>query len=222
MGEVEKTVGQLLVSNLGLVAIIILFILSCLFKIVKKEIDPLGALITWIGKKFTKDVRKDVATLQQETHSKFDEIKKDRAAKIEELKRDYNHQIKELRDDLDGFEKRTDSSITEMKKGTAKNCEELKKRMTEMEEKHQRSNDMQTVQTIRSHILDFANSCFNKRRHTKREFENVIEENAKYEELVKKYKIKNDVYKEDYEFILKIYHRCQEEGSFLQESDADA
>ena len=141
------------------------------------------------------------------------------ADKIEELKTDYNDKIAELRTDLDGFEKKTSKDIGEIKSGTTMNCEMLKNRLDEMEAAQQRSNDMQTVQTIRAHILDFANSCFNKRKHTKREFENIIDENSMYEELVKKYNIKNNVYKEDYEFILKVYHKCQEEGSFLKEGD---
>lgn len=221
MGEVEKTVGQILISNLSLTVLVALFILSSLFKIVKKEIDPLGWLMTWVGKKITKNVREDLANLQTETKEEFGKIKKDRASKVDELKTDYNKQIKDLRQDLDGFEKRTDSNINDMKAGTMNNCRELKRRMDEMEAAQQKSNDMQTIQNIRSHILDFANSCFNKRRHTKREFENIIDENSRYEELIEKYEIKNNVYKEDYDFIIKIYHKCQEEGSFLKESDAE-
>ena len=37
--------------------------------------------------------------------------------------------------------------------------------------------------------------------------------------LLEKYGIKNNVYKEDYDFIIKVYHKCQEEGSFLKEGD---
>ena len=89
--------------------------------------------------------------------------------------------------------------------------------MNEMEAAQQRSNDMQTIMTIRAHVLDFANSCYNKRKHTKQEFDNIIDENSKYEELVKKHDVTNDVYKEDYAFVMKVYHRCQEEGTFLKE-----
>lgn len=145
----------------------------------------------------TKDLRKEVVCMKTDTDTK----------------------IGNLKTDLDNFDKKTSKDIDDIKKGTAKNCAELKVRLDEMEASQQKSNDMQTVQTIRSHILDFANSCFNKRRHTKQEFENIIDENTLYEELVKKYNIKNDVYKEDYEFIIKVYHRCQEEGSFLKEGD---
>lgn len=219
MSEIGKTVGQLLVNNLSITIIVILWVLGGLFKITKKEINPLGWLSGKIGKAITKDVRKDVSDLKSETNEQFKKIEKDREKKIEELKKDYNDKILDLRTDLDNFETRTSKDISEMKTGTATNCEILKKRLDEMEISQQRSNDMQTVQTIRTHILDFANTCFNKRRHTKQEFENIIDENAKYEELVEKYGIKNNVYKEDYDFIIKVYHKCQEEGSFLKEGD---
>lgn len=226
MGEITKAVGQWIVGNVGWSVLIFLFILSCLFKITKIELDPLGWIIGWFGKMLTKDVRKDVADLKTETAEEFKKVKKDRADKVKEMMDDYDAKIKnlhgdveKLKNDLDSFEKKSSKDINDVKTGTAKNCEELKKRMNEMEAAHQKSNDMQTIQNIRSHILDFANSCFNKRKHTKREFENIIDENALYEELIEKYKVKNNVYKEDYEYIMKVYHKCQEEGSFLTEGN---
>lgn len=197
MSELGKAVGQLLVNNLSITIVVVLWLLGGLFKITKKEINPLGWLSGKIGNAITKDVRKDVL----------------------DLKKEHNEKLTDLRTDLDDFEKKTSKDILDMKDGTARNCAMLKNRIDEMERSQRESNDMQTVQTIRSHILDFANSCFNKKKHTKREFENIIDENAKYEELVKKYGIKNNVYKEDYDFILKVYHKCQEEGSFLKEGD---
>lgn len=195
--EFGKTLGQLVVNNLSITIVIVLWIMGGLFKITKKEINPLGWLSGKIGKAITKDLRSDV----------------------EEMKTDTDTRISTLKTDFDNFEKKTSKDIDEIKKGTEKNCAELKVRLDEMEAAQQKSNDMQTIQTIRSHILDFANSCFNKKKHTKREFENIIDENAKYEELIEKYEIKNNVYKEDYDFILKVYHICQEEGSFLKEGD---
>lgn len=215
MSEIEKTVGQWIVSHLGLSIIILLFLLSCFFKVVKKEIDPLGWFVGWIGKHLTKRVREDVADLKKSTEQRFAEVKKDRIAKVDELKEDYNEKIKDLREDLDSFEKTTNGSIYEIKTGTTNNCQQLKTRLDEMEAAHQKSNDMQTVMQIRSHILDFANSCMNDRQHSKKEFENIIDENTLYEELVKKYNIKNAVYTEDYKYVMEIYHQCQKKGSFL-------
>lgn len=227
MSEVAKTVGQLMVNNLSMAVIIILFILSGLFKITKKELDPIGKIAGWLGKKLTEDVKKDVAgvktdveNLKTSTEDEFKKIKEDRSSKIDELKKDYNDQIMSLKGNIDAFEERTNINIDDIVKSTKKNCQDLKKRLNELEKSSIKSNDLQTIRQIREHILDFANSCMNKRSHTKSEFEAIIEENAQYEELVKKYRIKNDVYKEDYEFIMKIYHKCQDEGSFLNETES--
>ena len=199
MSEVSKAVGQWIVGNLGWTVIICLFVLSGLFKITKIEINPIGWVIGWIGKYLTKDVRKDVKDLKEDTNTK----------------------IKELREDLDGFEERTNAGIDEMKEKTSANCELLKNRLDSMERATKYSNDMQTVRQIKAHVLDFANSCMNKRKHTKKDFENIIDENTQYERLVKEYGLVNDVYTEDFTFIMKVYHKCQDEGSFLKESDAE-
>ena len=236
MSEIGKVVGELAVNNLTLTIIIILYlvhvILKHLFKVRQKEVDPLGKVVGWVGKKLTKDVQSDVAVIKTDvttlktdvtnlktyTEGQFKKVETDRIAKINELKKDYNSKITELKTDIDGFETRTVGKVDEMICGTRDNCEALKKRLDEMDEATQKSNDMQTIRQIRAHVLDFANSCMNKRKHTKLEFENIIEENTQYEELCKKYVVKNNVYKEDYEFIMKIYHKCQDEGSFLNEN----
>ena len=206
MSEVAKAVGQWIVGNVGWSVLIVLFILSMLFKITKKEIDPLGWVIGWFGKALTKDVRKDISDFKKSTEDNLDDLKKD-----------YNKKITDLRSDLDAFEKSTNKSIGEIKTGTSKNCESLKRRLDKMEKASIRSNDMQTIRQIKAHVLDFANSCMNHRKHTKKDFENIIEENTLYESLIKKYRITNDVYTEDFKFIMDIYHKCQKEGSFLNE-----
>lgn len=213
MGEISKAVGQWVVANLGWTVIIILFILSGVFKIAKKEIDPLGALIGWIGKAFTKDVRNDIQKLKEDTDANFEKVKKDRNDKVEELKKDYNEKISALRNDLDGFENTTNKSICEMQNGTHDNCQVLKERLDAME----KSNDMQTIRQIKTHVLDFANSCMNGRKHTFRDFRNIIKENKTYQTLVEKYGLENDVYKDDYEFIMEIYHDCKINRSFLND-----
>ena len=214
MSEITKAVGQWIVSNVGWTIIILLFILSGIFKLTKREIDPLGWIIGWFGKALTKEVRKDVAKLSTDTAGKFEEVKTDRASKIEELKSDYNEKISALRTDLDNFEEKTNANIAEMKNGTNMNCALLKTRLDAME----KSNDMQTIRQIKAHVLDFANSCMNGRRHTYREFRNIIKENKQYDELVKKYNLVNNVYKDDYEYIIEIYHDCKRKRSFLNDN----
>jgi hypothetical protein len=175
--------------------------LSCFFKIAKKEINPLGWELALIGKPLTKDVREDLAKID---------------VKIDNLKSDSDQKIADLRTDLDGFEETTNASISSMQESTNSNCKTLKKELDAIK----KSNDMQTIRQIRAHVLDFANSCMNGRPHTKKEFDNIIRENTQYEALVKKHKVKNAVYKEDYAFIKKKYDQCRESNSFLKDPEA--
>ena len=215
MGEISKTVGQWIVANTGWAFIIFLFILSCLFKIVKIEINPLGWLIGWIGKALTKDVCNDILKLKESTELKFENIQKDRLDKINELKNDYDEKIANLREDLDSFEATAKEKMIQLREESSMNCENVTSRLDQM----QKSNDMQTVRQIKGHVLDFANSCLNGVKHTKQDFENIIKENEEYEELVSKYTLRNDVYAEDFKYIMKIYHECQEKHSFLKGDD---
>jgi len=214
MSEISKAVGQWILGNVGWTVVIILFLLSCFFKVIKKEIDPLGWVIGWFGKSLTKDVRKDVASLKTTTQTKFDEIKADRAASIEELKTDYNNKIADLRADLDSFEVSTNKSINELQTGTNDNCAMLKVRLDEME----KSNDMQTVRQIKMHVLNFANSCMNGVKHTIKDFRNIIKENKEYEALVAKYNLVNDVYNDDFDYIMEVYRDCKRNHSFLMDN----
>lgn len=215
MGEISKAVGQWIVANVGWSVVILLFILSGLFKIIKIEINPIGWIVGGIGKALTKDVRNDISKWQTEVNKNFADVKADRAAKIEELKLDYDTKISALKTDLDAFEGKTERNVSEMKNATNSNCVALKARLDQME----KSNDMQTVRQIKVHVLDFANSCLNGVKHTKQDFENIIKENEEYEELVSKYTLRNDVYAEDFKYIMKIYHECQEKHSFLKSTD---
>lgn len=118
--------------------------LLCAFvEITPIKIHPISALLGWIGKKLTGDIRQDIA---------------------------------DLREDV----------------------------------------DKQRMATIRSLVLDFSNSCINGRQHTKEEFDHVIAENANYEELVKRYKVKNDVYTEAYAYIMRIYRKLLDTRGFLR------
>lgn len=215
MGEVSKAVGQWIVANVGWSVVIFLFILSGLFKIVKIEINPIGWLIGTIGKALTKDVRDDILKLKESTELKFENIQKDRSDKINELKSDYEEKISDLREDLDNFETTAKEKMIQLREESSMNCENVTSRLDQM----QKSNDMQTVRQIKGHVLDFANSCLNGVKHTKQDFENIIKENEEYEELVSKYTLRNDVYAEDFKYIMKIYHECQEKHSFLKSSD---
>lgn len=172
--EMAKVVGQWIANHIPLSAIIFLLLLTGVFKITKIEINPIGWIISWIGKFLTKET---------------------------------TEKVKNLKDDMDTF-----------KGQMTKEYQLVKKRLDQIE----KSNDLQSVRQIRTHVLDFANSCMNGRKHTQKDFDNLFEEDREYQKLVKKHKIVNARYKEDFEFIIKCYHKCQEENSFLKESTSQA
>lgn len=192
MNEILKPAGEWIAQNVSLTVLIVIFILSIFFKIPKKEVNVLGWFVGWVGKSFTRELRND----------------------IQGMKTDSNKQISDLRTDLDAFEERTNTSIAQMQSGTTQNCELLKTRLDAME----KSNDMQTVRQIKTHVLNFANSCMNGGRHTVKDFRNIIKENKEYEALVEKYGLVNDVYKDDFEYIMEVYHECKRTRSFLNDN----
>jgi hypothetical protein len=75
--------------------------------------------------------------------------------------------------------------------------------------------DMNRIASIKANVLQFANSCRNGRGHSKEEFMNIMNENNEYEALIKKYDIRNHVYKEDYAFVVEKYRECMHNNSFL-------
>lgn len=68
---------------------------------------------------------------------------------------------------------------------------------------------------IRYEVLDFANSCRHGRRHTRDEFQHIVDLNDKYEKLLKETNDKNGVFSEEYQYIVKLYRKCQEDNDFL-------
>ena len=68
---------------------------------------------------------------------------------------------------------------------------------------------------IRFEVLNFANSCRNHQLHTKDEFMHIIAVNDKYEKLLKETNDTNGVFKEEYNYIVSLYKKCQIENDFL-------
>lgn len=66
-------------------------------------------------------------------------------------------------------------------------------------------NDENEKDRIRWEILDFANSCRNNRKHSKEEFNHIIELKVKYEKLLEKSGDENGVFEEDYRYIQSLY-----------------
>lgn len=82
-------------------------------------------------------------------------------------------------------------------------------------DKLEKSIDENEIDRIRWEVLDFANSCRNGRRHTKEEFDHIIDQNGKYHKLLDRYSLENGVFDAEYAYILRLYKKCQDENDFL-------
>ena len=93
----------------------------------------------------------------------------------------------------------------------SKKQDEQKKTMDELRD----TQDDNEIDRIRWEILDFANSCKQKKRHTLDEFDHIIELNEKYHRILSRRSLTNGKIDLEYNYIVQIYKKCQEENSFL-------
>lgn len=75
--------------------------------------------------------------------------------------------------------------------------------------------DMLEINNMRSKILDFSNSCLNERRHTKDEFEHIIDLHTQYEDSIAKHNMKNGRVDLAYKYISELYTKSMKENNFL-------
>ncbi len=68
---------------------------------------------------------------------------------------------------------------------------------------------------IRSEVLDFANSCRLRRRHTKEEFDHIFALNDKYAGLLDETGQQNGRFEEAFGYIKELYRKCMAEDDFL-------
>ena len=66
----------------------------------------------------------------------------------------------------------------------------------------------------RTEILSFQSSCINHERHTKEEFDHVIDTLAKYDKYIKDHKLTNGQVDVAHEYIVDIYKECMRTNDF--------
>lgn len=74
---------------------------------------------------------------------------------------------------------------------------------------------MDEMDYVRTTVLDFANSCRQKRKHTKEEFDHIFALNDKYQDLLRVTGQQNGRFEEAFVYIKGLYRTCMEENSFL-------
>ena len=91
-----------------------------------------------------------------------------------------------------------------------KQLDELQKEVTEFK-----------VDSWRAEILDFSESCMNHRRHTKEQFDHVIEILDKYDKYITENKLTNGQVDVAHEYILEIYKQCIRENDFALDEEEE-
>lgn len=106
---------------------------------------------------------------------------------------------------------------TRINADTRKRLEALEAKLDE----HIQESAAKSLRDSRTQILDFCNSCMNKRRHTKEEFDYIMSLCDEYEEYIERKGIKNGVITSAITEIRRIYTRCIQRNDFLKEGEED-
>ena len=207
MDDIIKPVAEWISQNIPLSIGIGIFIFCLFFEVSKIKVYPLKwlwKLIAWPFKKIDK----------QRTES-------------------FKGIVNSMKEDLE-------KNLMEMQKGTTQNCvvaqenfaklenrfneldgrfNELDSRFDELDSKQAETDerlDKLKADRIKNHVFNFARQCRNGERHSVADFKNLVKENEIYNDLVKRYGWENDVYTHDYAYVLKMYDKCNEEGTFSE------
>lgn len=85
--------------------------------------------------------------------------------------------------------------------------------------KHMAESEKKALQDARNTILDFSNACMNGRRHTKEQYEFMINQCDKYEEYINENKVKNGVIETAIKEIRRLYDERIHKNDFLKEGE---
>lgn len=113
----------------------------------------------------------------------------------------------ELKEDIDGLTTKIDSINTD-----------LSGVRTDLDT-HIADSRMKSLEDTRKDILDFANACMNNRKHTKEQYEYMVDQCDKYETYIKENNIKNGVIEEAIGEIRRLYHERRRKNDFLKEGE---
>ena len=84
---------------------------------------------------------------------------------------------------------------------------------------HIAESEQKELMDMRRDILDFCNACMNHRKHTKEQFRFVIKECDAYEKYIEDKHVKNGEITAAVKEIRRLFEKCIQENSFLEETD---
>lgn len=121
---------------------------------------------------------------------------------------------KEMQSKLDELEKQQNTN-NEAIKEVRKDISDMEQRMTQKLKESEANADIKEAKTLRSRIIDFADSCRVHQKHTKTAFENIIRDYGDYMDYCEKHGIPNHFIDAEFEYIKEVYAECQKENKFI-------
>lgn len=107
------------------------------------------------------------------------------------------------------------SKMMEDMKAEIKEIKDDQKELAKKQEELKRQRAIDAADAIKVEIFKFYNECQKGQRHSEAEFNHIIQQNKKYEDLIEETGEENGVYTAEYKYILTIYQKCQLEKDFL-------
>lgn len=107
------------------------------------------------------------------------------------------------------------SKMMEDVKAEIKEIKDEQKELAKKQEELKRQRAIDAADAIKAEIFSFYNECQKGQRHSEAEFNHIIQQNKKYDELIEETGEENGVYTAEYKYILAIYEKCQMEKDFL-------
>lgn len=86
-------------------------------------------------------------------------------------------------------------------------------------EKHITESKAKELQDTRRDILEFCNSCMNKRRHTREQFRFVLKQCDEYKAYIEKNHLQNGEITDAINEIRRLHAKCIQENDFLKEGE---
>lgn len=100
-------------------------------------------------------------------------------------------------------------------KAEIKEVKEEQKELAKRQDELARQRAIDAADRIKAEIFGFYNECQKGQRHSEAEFNHIIQQNKKYDDLIEETGEENGVYTAEYKYILAIYEKCQREKDFL-------
>lgn len=189
MNDVVKPIAQWVGNNIPLSIGILLFVFCIFFEISKVKIYPLK----WLWRAISWPFRK----IDEQRTQSFKKL-------MEEMKSDMDTKLKEMTDS-------SNENCNQVKacfKNLSQQLSDLETRFDNLDAKQVETDerlDRLSAARIRNHVLNFARQCRKGEPHSHEDFSNLADEVKEYKILVEKYEWENDVFKNDWSYILELY-----------------